>query len=157
MAVRAARKPVRRYPEETAAYPTDVLARIRDTKLLERNQLMATFIDEFCPKGARSWISNQSQRMDHPHFWVHNLPSFDRGLKVLDVAAMAIALSHLGIKFKDEKLKKQSILLYVESLNRMRLAIKDRRLWYDNRLLAALLCMTLYEVCLSDHPPESVN
>jgi hypothetical protein len=148
MAVRATRAPVKRASIQATAYTAAGLARIR-SRLVERDQLMAKFINEFCPKGPRAWISNQSQRMDHPHYWVHNLPSFEKGLEVLDKAAMAISTSHLSIKFQDENLKKQSILLYVESLRRMQVAIKDRRLWYDDRLLAALMCLTLYEVCLS--------
>jgi Fungal specific transcription factor domain len=108
-----------------------------------RQQLLNVFIATCVPHEADGT----------PHFskggngpWMLSLPQLLMQTPALQTSISAIAASALGRQYGDPNLIKESLKFYTNGLRELQVSLWNPRVMYNDEVLAATLCLGLYEV-----------
>lgn len=111
-----------------------------------QSQLLAHFIDIFCPRDVEMSKYERGTIARIPQFWVRVLPTMRNGLPVLDLATTAVSYAYIGAVKGDTQLVRRGLQAYSGALQEMRKAIMNPKMLDEDGLLIAVHCLTVFEV-----------
>lgn len=114
-----------------------------------RLQLVTYFVDRYMP-------DRMAQRSENitAMTWLMDLPNLLGKWKILDMSLSALSLAYIGDMHGNKQTSRQGEHFYNEALQQMRGRLARNQI--DEGMLAACICMSIYEVCCSI-PPFSVH
>jgi hypothetical protein len=113
-----------------------------DLKIHDQRQLIAWFIDQFCPKLDPSL--NACERLHH--YWVYILPHIHGTVDLLDRAILTLSAAFLGETAGDVRLQKLSMVMYGYAVNALSKAMSVANFCPNDAVLAAIMCLGMSEV-----------
>jgi hypothetical protein len=108
--------------------------------LIQRHNNCHSLVQAFlanCFPSQRSPLASRS--------WITLLGTLPTEVKALELSSAAVAASAIGRKFQDTALVEESHNLYVQGLQELQKALRDRNLVRDDGTLAACMALSLYE------------
>jgi transcription factor-like protein len=78
--------------------------------------------------------------------WYSMIPDWPTPAKPLESAALALAVSRMGLDLKDSRYTQESLRLYTQGLKQVQLALWDPKRMYADETLGACMLLTMYEV-----------
>ncbi|KAH7137724.1 hypothetical protein EDB81DRAFT_858264 [Dactylonectria macrodidyma] len=113
-----------------------------DLKIHEQRQLIARFIDDFCPK--LDPTLNACERLHH--YWVYVLPQIHSTVDLLDRAMLTLSAAFLGRMVGDERLRKLSMVMYGHAISDLSRVMSVANFCPNDAVLAAIMCLGMSEI-----------
>jgi hypothetical protein len=113
-----------------------------DLKIHEQRQLIARFINDFCP--SLDPPLNACERVHH--YWVYVLPHIHGTADLLDRAILALSAAFLGKTTGDVHLQKLCLVMYGYAVNDLSKAMSVVKFCPNDAVLAAIMCLGMSEV-----------
>ncbi|KAI8402249.1 hypothetical protein FOFC_17555 [Fusarium oxysporum] len=112
-----------------------------DLKIHEQRQLIAWFINDFCP--TLDPPLNECERLHH--YWVYVLPHIHGTADLLDRAILALSAAFLGKTTGDVHLQKLCLVMYGYAVNDLSKAMSVVNFCPNDAVLAAIMCLGMSE------------
>ncbi|RFN49760.1 hypothetical protein FIE12Z_5983 [Fusarium flagelliforme] len=123
-----------------------------DSKVHEQRQLIARFINDFCPGLDRAL--NECERLHH--YWVYILPHIHGTVDLLDRSILTLSAAFLGRMVGDARLRKRSMVLYGHAISDLCKVMSAANFYPNDTVLAAIMCLGMSEAAV-DHGWVSHN
>lgn len=111
-------------------------------KIHEQRQLIARFIDDFCPK--LDPTLNECERLHH--YWVYVLPQIHGTVDLLDRAILTLSAAFLGRMLGDTCLQKRSMVMYGHAISDLSKVMSVASFCPNDAVLAAIMCLGMSEI-----------
>ncbi|CAI6074186.1 unnamed protein product [Clonostachys chloroleuca] len=125
-------------PEDDSA----PLLKSPDLRVHEQGQLIARFIENFCPELDRSL--NECERRHH--CWAYVLPYIHGTVDLLDRSILTLSAAFLGTVVGDERLRKRSMVMYGQAISDLTKVMSAANFYPTDTVLAAIMCLGMSEV-----------
>lgn len=105
-----------------------------------RLQMVSYFVDRYMP-------DRMAQRNENitAMTWLMGLPNLLGRWKILDMSLSALSLAYIGDMHGNKQTSRQGEQFYNDALQQMRGRLARNQI--DEGMLAACICMSIYEVC----------
>ncbi|KAF4336540.1 C6 zinc finger domain protein [Fusarium beomiforme] len=112
-----------------------------DLKIHEQRQLIARFINDFCPELDRTL--NECERLHH--YWVYFLPHIYGTVDLLDRSILTLSAAFLGRMAGDVRLQKRSMVMYGHTISDLCKAMSGANFYPNDTVLTAIMCLGMSE------------
>lgn len=120
------------------------LTQFRSFDAAENRQQLLNIFMSTCEKGQVDSLRNRPIGERGP--WLLLLPQLSLRAPALEASILAIAAAVLGRQRNDRDLISASLKFYTSALQKLQKSLWDPDMMYDDEILAACLCLGLYEV-----------
>ncbi|KAL5611178.1 hypothetical protein FOBRF1_007295 [Fusarium oxysporum] len=113
-----------------------------DLKIHEQRQLIARYINDFCPVLDRAL--NECERLHH--YWVYVLPQIHGTVDLLDRSILTLSAAFLGRMMGDERLRNRSMVMYGHAIRDLCKVMSAANFYPNDTILAAIMCLGMSEI-----------